>query len=93
MWSNSQELLETIHDAHERLRNNQTDALTAHAEARLLGAATRVMAISLEHARLTNRLKEGDVTLPVMMIQAAEQASPVIDVVASSPQIAQPPPS
>lgn len=88
MWSSSQELLETIHDAHERLRNNQTDALTAHAEARLLGAATRVMAISLEHARLTNRLKEGDATLPVMMIQAA-QGQPAIDVKATQPMIEQ----
>lgn len=66
MWNSSHELIETIHEAHERLKRKETDAITAHAEARLLGAATRVLAISLEHARLTNRLKEGSSELPDM---------------------------
>ncbi len=68
MWKNSNELLATIHDAHQRLKNKDTDPISAHAEARLLGAATRVLAISLEHARLTERLKSGDAELPVMTL-------------------------
>lgn len=66
MWSNSLDLLKTIHDAHERLKSKETDAITAHAEARLLGSATRLMSVSLEHARLTNRLKDGSSVLPIM---------------------------
>ena len=66
MWKTSQELLATIHDAHERLKAKETDAISAHAEARLLGAATKVLAISLEHARLTGRLVEKCAELPVM---------------------------
>jgi hypothetical protein len=94
MWNSSQELLETIHDAHERLRRNETDAITAHAEARLLGAATRVLAIGLEHARLTGRLKEGMDSLPIMIIDSAgDGLSPAIDVTASRPQIASETPS
>lgn len=89
MWSSSQELLEAIHDAHDRLRTNQTDAMTAHAEARLLGSATKVMAITLEHARLTNRLKEGDSMLPVTLIQGSgTPVQPAIDVTAAQPQLA-----
>lgn len=72
MWKSSTELLATIWDAHDRLRKNETDAITAHAEARLLGAATRVLAISLEHARLTGRLKEGAASLPVMNIDGSQ---------------------
>jgi hypothetical protein len=68
MWKTSQELLETIHDAHGRLKLNETDAATAHAEARLLSAATKVLAISLEHARLTGRLKQESSELPGMTL-------------------------
>lgn len=66
MWDTSRDLLEEIHNAHKRLKNKETDAVSAHAEARLLGAATRVLAVSLEHARLTGRLIEGSAELPGM---------------------------
>lgn len=69
--------------------SNQTDAMTAHAEARLLGSATKVMAITLERARLTNRLKEGDSMLPVTLIQGSgNPIQSAIDVSAEQPQIA-----
>lgn len=71
MWRTSHELLDTIHEAHGRLKRGDTDAATAHAEARLLGAATRVLAINLDHARLTNRLREGSALLPTMELSGA----------------------
>lgn len=74
MWKSSLELLATIHDAHERLKSKETDATTAHAEARLLTAATRVMAVSLEHARLTGRLVEGSEMLPPMGLGTGKPA-------------------
>lgn len=73
MWNSSQDLLDTIHSAHERLKNKETDAMTAHAEARLLSAATRVLAVSLEHARLTSRLQEGSAILPAMLLGKNEE--------------------
>jgi hypothetical protein len=87
MWNSSRDLLKTIHEAHSRLKNKETDALTAHAEARLLGAATRVLAVSLEHARLTNRLVEGSATLPAMAIGDDEQVT--LNVGEESRQIAE----
>jgi hypothetical protein len=75
MWNSSHDLLSTIHEAHGRLKSKETDAITAHAEARLLGAATRVLAISLEHARLTNRLVEGSALLPIMSLGQDEQVT------------------
>jgi hypothetical protein len=83
MWATSQDLLASIHEAHERLRSKETDAITAHAEARLLGAATRVMAVSLEHARLTNRLIEGSSILPGMSLGGVEAEGLAIETVAT----------
>lgn len=74
MWKNSNDLLAAIHDAHQRLKSKETDAISAHAEARLLSSATRVMAISLEHARLTSRLREGSAELPIMSLGTEEVA-------------------
>lgn len=68
MWTTSLDLLDSIHDAHNRLKEKEVDAIQAHAEARLLGAATRILSVSLEHARLTNRLKKGSSELPPMTI-------------------------
>jgi hypothetical protein len=89
MWHNSQDLLESIHDAHHRLKSKETDAITAHAEARLLGAATRVLAVSLEHARLTNRLVEGSAELPGMRLAGGEDSPALIDVKRTPQQLAQ----
>lgn len=72
MWRNSAELLATIHDAHRRVKDRETEPDAAHAEARLLGAATKVLAISLEHARLTNRLTDGNADLPTMNFAETE---------------------
>ena len=72
MWKSSTALLRAIHNAHRRLKRNEIDVARAHAEARLLVAATQVLATSLEHAKLTARLKEGDANLPPMTIPEEE---------------------
>jgi len=77
MWNSSTDLLDTIHKAHRRLVEKETDAMTAHAEARLLAAATRVLAVTLEHARLTGRLAEGSALLPAMTLEAGEGENPL----------------
>lgn len=87
MWANSTELLETIHDAHTRLKTGVTDAISAHAEARILGAATRILAITLEHARLTGRLEQGSTLLPLMTIDANAQERAAIEVQPSASQL------
>lgn len=69
MWNSSSDLLSTIHDAHQRLITKETDAISAHAEARLLNSATRLLAISLENARLTGSLAEGSRILPSLDIE------------------------
>lgn len=65
-WNSSSDLLEAIHDAHHRVKTKETEVEAAHAEARLLASATRLLDITLEHARLTGRLKEGDAVMPGM---------------------------
>lgn len=67
-WKSSTELLAEIHGAHARLVTNETDAVKAHAEARLLGSAAKVLAIQLEHAKATQRLQEGSDILPSFQI-------------------------
>lgn len=76
MWKNSNDLLESIHEAHNRLKEKKTDAATAHAEARLLNAAVKTIAVTLEHARLTNRLREHGAALPMMSFEEHAGVSP-----------------
>ena len=72
MWKSSTDLLATIRDAHDRLVAGTTPVDQAHAEARILGTAAKVIALQLDHARMTGRLTQGDATLPAFEI--AEQS-------------------
>ena len=65
-WKSTKELLETIHDATKRLKDGETPVDEAHAEARLLGVAAKMIGIRLDHARMTGRLKQGSRKLPDM---------------------------
>jgi hypothetical protein len=69
MWNTTSELLFAIYDAHHRLVEKKTDVVTAHAEARLLNAATKLLAVNMEHARLTGRLTKGSRSLPTIGIE------------------------
>lgn len=78
-WKTTTDILDDIHGTLQRLRAGG-DRDQAHVECRAYHAAAKVLAIELEHARLTSRL-QGDV-LPgvkvgVTMLEAeAEQARP-----------------
>lgn len=74
-WRNSHELLNDIQAAHERLVADETDAAKAHAEARLLGSAAKVLNIQLEHAKATQRLEQGSDVLPGFTIGGAAEAA------------------
>lgn len=63
-WSNSDDLLAAIQEAHERLRLGKTDVATANAESRIFTIATRVLGVQLDHAKSTGRLREGSDRLP-----------------------------
>lgn len=63
-WSSASELMETIRDATDRLVSGETSVDEAHAEARLLGTAGKVIGLQLDHARLTGRLQQGSDVLP-----------------------------
>lgn len=63
-WKRSGDLLASIHDAYDRVRKGETPVDQAHAEARILGTASRVLMVQLEHARLTGRLTQGSDELP-----------------------------
>lgn len=60
----SRDLLNAIQDTLTRLRDGTIDVNEAHAETRLYDTASRVMAVQLEHARLTSRLEVGSSVLP-----------------------------
>lgn len=67
MWNSDRDLLQEVYESHERLKkSNDVDQVRAKAEARLFLAATRVITISMEHARLTQRLRNQDDVLPIM---------------------------
>ena len=65
-WKNTDELLESIQQSTKRLVGGETPVDEAHAEARLLGVAAKIMALRLDHARMTGRLKQGSSLLPDM---------------------------
>jgi len=70
-WASSTELLAEIQDAHQRLVEGDSDAAQAHAEARLLATAAKVIGIQLEHAKLTKRFRDGDTAIPEFGIKTA----------------------
>jgi len=63
-WKSSTDVLAAIHQTREDLRAGTIQTDQAHAEARLLGGAVRLLDTSLEHARLTGRLVQGSPSLP-----------------------------
>lgn len=63
-WATTADLLAEIKAAHQRLIDGEVDVDQAHAEARQLGVAAKVIDIEIQHARLTGRLRQGDDTLP-----------------------------
>jgi hypothetical protein len=63
-WKTTEDLLNSIKDATDRLVGGETPVDEAHAEARLLGVASKVIALRLDHARLTGRLEQGLDRLP-----------------------------
>ena len=63
-WRSSRDVLTAIQRAHDALRSGELPVDQAHAAARLLGGAVRLMDTALEHARLTGRLEQGSDALP-----------------------------
>jgi len=63
-WGTTGALLADVHDAIRRLRAGESSVDQAHAEARLLGTAQRVVLVELEHARLSGRIEQGSDVLP-----------------------------
>lgn len=61
---NSRDLLNEIQSTLQRLRDGDISVDEAHAETRLYDQVSKLMAISLEHARLTNRFAPGSRTMP-----------------------------
>lgn len=62
-WRSSNDVLAAIQRSHDDLRNGKMPVDEAHAAARLLGGAVRLLDTALDHARLTGRLRQGDDTL------------------------------
>ena len=67
-WKTTDELLRSVRNATDRLVSGKTPVDEAHAEARLLGVATKVIALRLDHARLTGRLQQGSKRLPDILL-------------------------
>lgn len=63
-WKSSADLLVASQSALEALRAGRIATDEAHASARLIGGAVRLMDTMLEHARLTERLVKGSDELP-----------------------------
>lgn len=68
-WKNTNELLADIHAVHKDLQDGKITSGDAHAHARLLRTATEVIGVRLEHAKLTDRLKDGSSALPEMKFE------------------------
>lgn len=64
MWKTSTEIREAIETSHQRLLKGDSNTATASAEARLFGLTLKLLAVEMEHARRTGRLKEGSDVLP-----------------------------
>lgn len=67
MWQSSREIMDAIEASHTKLLNGESTGEHAHVEARLFGNALKLLAIELEHARLTGRLRDGSEDLPAFV--------------------------
>lgn len=74
-WETTTDLLDEIKGAHQRLVNGEVDVDQAHAEARQLGVAAKILDLQIHHARLTNRLQPGDDTLPPIRLRPKAKAT------------------
>lgn len=74
-WNTSTDLLTEIQEAHRRLVAGESDADRAHAEARLLSAGVKMLGVQLEHAKITERLKQGSNLLPAFVIEGQAVAA------------------
>ena len=73
MWTSSTDLLKSIHEAHSRLCSGDIAVDAAHAEARILSTAAKVMLIQLEHAKTTGRLEQGSDELPAFRVSEGKR--------------------
>lgn len=64
-WATTSNLMDDIHETLTQLDVDGDDKL-AHTKCRLFNAAIKVMAVELEHARLTQRLR--DDSLPAIVL-------------------------
>ena len=69
-WTSSKDVLAAIQRSLAALENGEIKVDQAHAAARLLGGAVRVLDVSLEHARLTGRLTQGSDVMPQFRLAA-----------------------
>jgi len=72
MWNDSNDILEDVQDTLTRLRAKEIDPDDAHAETRLLNTAVKMLAVQLEHARLTGRFHAGDDAMPTFRMGAGK---------------------
>ena len=72
-WKNDRELLGDVRYSLERLRSGEIDADQAHAEARLFGEANKTIGMTLEYAKMTRRINEGDTAIPGYVLGAGEK--------------------
>jgi len=68
-WKTASDLMDAVHESHKRLIEGKTDVSQAHAEARQLSVAAKIIDIQITHARLTNRLETGSSSLPPLKIR------------------------
>jgi hypothetical protein len=72
-WRTTGELMTDVQDALVRLRDGTSSVDQAHAEARLLATAQRVVLVELEHARLSGRIEQGSDLLPGVRLGSGEE--------------------
>lgn len=73
-WKTTADLLADVQDARRRLLAGKATVEQAHAEARLLGTAAKVLGLRLDHARLTGRLIADSDLLPDVRLGAEGEA-------------------
>lgn len=69
-WNTTDDLLDSIKNATDRLIEGKTSVEESHAEARLLGVAGKIIGLRLDHARITGRLVQGSNLLPDLKLSS-----------------------
>jgi len=73
-WKTTGELLADIHETLRGLRAGETTVDEAHAAARTLAVAQRVIMVQLEYARLSGLIEQGSDMLPDVWLGGGEEA-------------------